>query len=189
LTRDQGSSRTPKRTARPRVLAPGGLLISVRELERFPPRSLCALGDAKLDCLAFLQTAKAACLDSRKMHLETKSLQAEQGLLASARRGWRCSLMPRGWGGRRWIEISHHLQKQVKIRALARNGLRRYQARSTVRFLGASVAFRLLTAPGLRSHTRSARLLNSEGNFSASALCQPQCPTRLAYCDKRAPLL
>src|SRR5437870_1984997 len=32
-------------------------------LEAFGP-----LGDVKLDCLAFLQAAKAACLDSRKMH-------------------------------------------------------------------------------------------------------------------------
>jgi len=27
-----------------------------------------SLGDAKFDCLAFLQAAKAACLDGRKMH-------------------------------------------------------------------------------------------------------------------------
>jgi hypothetical protein len=32
-------------------------------LEAFGP-----LGDVKCDCLAFLQAAKAACLDSRKMH-------------------------------------------------------------------------------------------------------------------------
>jgi len=36
-------SRTSKRTAQPRVLAPGSLLTSVREVERFPPGSLWAL--------------------------------------------------------------------------------------------------------------------------------------------------
>src|SRR5205807_7870972 len=44
-------------------------------LEAFGP-----LGDVKLDCLAFLQAAKPACLDSRKMHENVVArLAADEG--------------------------------------------------------------------------------------------------------------
>jgi hypothetical protein len=51
-----------------RGLAPGSSFVSlVRQVEHFLPGSLSAPGDVELDRLAFLQAAKTACLDGRKM--------------------------------------------------------------------------------------------------------------------------
>ena len=57
-------------------------------LEAFGP-----LGDVKLDCLAFLQAAKAACLDSRKMHENVVArLAADEAEAFGVVKPFHCSL-------------------------------------------------------------------------------------------------
>src|SRR2546423_6686475 len=57
-------------------------------LEAFRP-----LGDVELDCLAFLQAAKAACLNSRKMHENVVArLAADKAEALSVVKPFHCSL-------------------------------------------------------------------------------------------------
>src|SRR5436309_3694355 len=67
---DPSMNSTIEKKARQRLFAPGSFVLCSR-LDRSDVLGLEPLGTlhhVKLDCLAFLQAAKAACLDGRKMH-------------------------------------------------------------------------------------------------------------------------
>ena len=67
---DPSMNSTIEKKARQRLFAPGGLFLCSRlgRSDVLGLEPLGALHHVKLDCLAFLQAAKAACLDGRKMH-------------------------------------------------------------------------------------------------------------------------
>ncbi len=64
----QGNDPFSKTTCRQRLFAPGRLFSRLDRSDVFCLETFGPLSDAKFDCLAFLQPAKAAWLDSRKMH-------------------------------------------------------------------------------------------------------------------------
>ena len=66
---------------------------SVREVGRFRLKAFGSFGDVELDRLSFLQAAKAACLDGRKMHKHVVAgLAADEAEAFGVVKPFHCSL-------------------------------------------------------------------------------------------------